>query len=169
VLTTTIFAMWAIVATSRVRPIALLRNEALEASQLPIVQSLGLGLILGVPFLAIAVWVLKSFWVGLIVLFGSIVALALLGAGLLALLRLTLKLLPMNHWPLGRISRNNLRQRSTSLVFAMVALFIGVVMLALGAVITDGGQRVIGALAKNTGAENLAVFTDPQHEEKVQS
>lgn len=169
VLTTTIFAMWAIVATSRVRPIALLRNEALEASQLPIVQGLGLGLILGVPFLAIAVWVLKSFWVGLIVLFGSIIGLTLLGAGLLGLLRLTLKLLPMRNWPLGRISRNNLRQRSSSLVFAMVALFIGVIMLALGAVITDGGQRVIGALAKNPAGENLAVFTDPLHEEEVRA
>ena len=169
VLTTTIFAMWAIVATSRVRPIALLRNEALDASQLPIVQSLGLGMMLAIPFLAIAVWVLKSFWIGLLVLFGSIFALALIGLGLWLLVRLVLKILPMSNWPLGRISRNNLRRRSSSLVFAMVALFVGVIMLGLGAVVTQSGQRVIGALEQNPGAENLAVYTDPQNESEIRA
>ena len=60
--TTVIFAMWSIVSTSRIRPLALLRNEALIVGQLPVGQGILLGIMLVVPFLAIAVWVLKSFF-----------------------------------------------------------------------------------------------------------
>ena len=59
VLITVIFAMWAIVSTSRVRPQVLLRNEELQANQLPFVQSIGLALLLISSFMAIAAWILN--------------------------------------------------------------------------------------------------------------
>ena len=146
VLITVIFAMWAIVSTSRVRPQVLLRNEELQANQLPFVQSIGLALLLLVPFMAIAAWRLKSFWMGLIVLAVTLIGLALLGLVLWWLVWLVMKILPMNAFPLGRISRSYQRQRSPNLIFAMVALFVGVISLGFGAVIVESGKNVMGAV-----------------------
>ena len=164
-LTTIIFATWAIVSTSRVRPLALLRNEELETSQIPVGQGILLGLLLVVPFIAIAVWVLKSFLTGLLVLFGTLILLGGIGFGLWLLVKLAVKLMPTKHWAVGQISQNNLRRRNSSTqVIAMVALFIGVIMLGTGAVITESGQQVIGMLSKTTGLENLAIYASPEDE-----
>lgn len=167
VLITVIFATWAIVSTSRVRPLALLRNEVLDTSQLPFVQGIGLGLLLAVPFMAIAAWILRSFWIGMIVLFVSVLGLAALGFGLWGLVWLVTKLMPMKGWPLGRISRNNLRRRGPELIFAMVALFIGVISLGLGAVITQSGKRLIGAVNGPASQENLAIYASAMEEGNV--
>lgn len=167
IVTTVIFAMWAIVSTSRIRPLALLRSEALISGQIPVGQGILLGLLLVVPFLAIAVWVLKSFLIGLLVLFGSILGLIGLAFMLWLLMLLAVKLLPLKRWSLGKISKINLRQRGLTQVIAMVALFIGVIMLGLGAVITNSGQEVIGALNGNAPVENLAIYAPPSAEAAV--
>lgn len=167
VVTTVIFAMWAIVSTSRIRPLALLRSEALISGQIPVGQGILLGLLLVVPFLAIAVWVLKSFLIGLLVLFGSILGLIGLAFMLWLLMLLAVKLLPLKRWSLGKISKINLRQRGLTQVIAMVALFIGIIMLGLGAVITNSGQEVIGALNGNAPVENLAIYAPPSAEAQV--
>ena len=167
-LTTMIFATWAIVSTSRIRPLALLRNEELETSQIPVAQGILLGVLLVVPFIAIAVWVLKSFLVGLLVLFGTLILLGGIGFGLWLLVKLAVKLMPTRHWAVGQISQNNLRRRNSSTqVIAMVALFIGVMMLGIGAVITESGQQMVGMLSKTAGLENLAIYASPEDEETV--
>jgi putative ABC transport system permease protein len=166
-LTTVIFAAWAIIATSRVRPLALLRNELIEANQLPLVQGIGLAALLAVPFLAMAVWVLGSFWIGILVLVVSVLGLVAIGFGLWGLVWLAIKLMPMNLWPMGRISRNNLRKRGPTLVFAMVALFIGVMALGFGAVIVQSGQNVMTAVQGTVGMENLAIYSNSADEAAV--
>lgn len=166
-LTTVIFAMWAIVSTSRVRPLALLRNEVLDASQMPFFQAIGLGLLLLVPFTMIATWVLGSFWIGLLVLIISIVALAGLGFALWILVWLLTHLLPFKNWPLGRIARNNLRRSGSTLIFAMAALFIGVISLGLGAVITQSGENAISLSKGDSTQENLAVYASLADEAAV--
>jgi putative ABC transport system permease protein len=167
-MTTIIFAMWAIISTSRIRPLALLRNEEMETSQIPVVQGILLGLLLVIPFIAIAVWVLKSFLIGLLVLFGSILGLAGIGFFLWLLVRLAVKLMPTKRWAVGRISQNNLKRRgSFTQVFAMVALFIGVMMLGMGAVITESGQQAVGMMSETTGLENMAIFASPVDETAI--
>ncbi len=169
ILTTVIFAAWAIVSTSRVRPLALLRHEELEAAQIPPVQSLLLALGLAIPYLAIAVWVLKSFLTGLLVLIGSIVILAVVGLILWLLMKLAVKLLPSKHWPVGQIAKKSLVRRSSTQVFAMVALFSGVLMLAAGSVITGSGQKAIGEMTSRVDSENLAIFAAPQADAAVRA
>ncbi|MBA4384571.1 MAG: hypothetical protein C0410_07525 [Anaerolinea sp.] len=167
IITTIIFAMWAIVSTSRVRPLALLRSEAMVSGQIPVGQGILLGLLLVVPFLAIAVWVLKSFLIGLLVLFGSILGLIGLAFMLWLLMLLAVKLLPLKRWSLGKISKINLRQRGMTHVIAMVALFIGVIMLGLGAVITNSGQEIMGKFSGNAAVENLAIYAPPSAEKAI--
>jgi len=167
-MTTIIFAMWAIVSTSRVRPLALLRNEDLEVSQIPLAQAILLSVFLAIPFLAIAVWVLRSFLVGMLVLFGTLLALAGIGFGLWLLARLAMALMPTRHWAVGKIAQRNLRRRaSATQVISMIALFIGVMMLGIGAVITQSGQQVMGTLNETNGLENLAIYASPQDEEAI--
>lgn len=166
-MTTIIFAMWSIVSTSRVTPQSLLRNEEPGISQIPAGQGLLLGLLLVIPFMAIAVWVLKSFLTGLLVLIGTILALAVLGAILWLLVFLAAKIFPTRNWALGKISRKGLTQRGSSQFFAMVALFIGVFMLGLGTVITESGNQVTGMIAGPARAENLAIFTTADQEQMV--
>jgi len=167
IVTTVIFAMWAIVSTSRIRPLALLRSEALVSSQIPVGQGILLGLLLVIPFLAIAVWVLKSFLIGLLVLFGSILGLIGLAFMLWLLMLLAVKFLPLKKWSLGKISKINLHQRGMTQVIAMVALFIGIFTLGLGAVITNSGQEVMSALSGSAAVENLAIYASPAAEEAV--
>ena len=167
--TTVIFAMWAIVSTSRVTPLSILRNEVLDAAQIPAGQALLLGLMLVIPFAAIAVWVLKSFMTGLLVLIGTIIGLAMLGGILWLLVLLVIKLLPTRSWALGKISRNNLSRRGGTQVFAMVALFLGVFMLGFGTVLSESGNQIMGAMKGSSPMENLALFVRPEDETEVQT
>jgi putative ABC transport system permease protein len=166
-ITTIIFAMWAIVSTSKIRPLALLRNEAMVSIQIPVGQGILLGLLLVIPFLGIAVWVLKSFLVGLLVLLGSILGLIGLAFMLWLLMLLAVKFLPLKKWSLGKLSKINLRKRGMTQVIAMVALFIGVIMLAMGAVMTNSGQEVMGMLSGDAPSENLAIFAPVSAETDV--
>ncbi len=166
-MTTVIFAMWAIVATSRVTPQSLLRNEEPGISQIPAGQSFLLGLLLVIPFAAIVVWVLKSFITGLLVLIATIICLAILGAILWLLVFIAEKIFPARNWALVKISRKGLTRRGSSQVFAMVALFIGVFMLGLGTVITESGNQVTGMLTGSAQTENLAIFTSADQEHTV--
>ena len=139
--TAVIFALWSIVTASRVQPLALLRREALEARRLPWAQAAGLGLALGLPFLALTGLVMGSLlnavWVLLFVLAG----LASLGGLLGGLGWAAMRLLPGGRFPLARLAQNSLRRRGPALVFAMIALFAGVVSLALGVVVTQSAGR----------------------------
>jgi predicted lysophospholipase L1 biosynthesis ABC-type transport system permease subunit len=60
IMTTVIFALWAIVSASRARPMALLRNEPVEASALPRTKSLLLLVLLALPFTALTSLVMGS-------------------------------------------------------------------------------------------------------------
>ncbi|MGD0708095.1 MAG: FtsX-like permease family protein [Anaerolineaceae bacterium] len=163
-LSTIVFALWAIVSTSQVTPSALLRQEAINNADLPKWKLVGLAALIGSAFIIFATWVLKSFLTGMLVFAASIICLWIIGLILLGLLRLVLKIFPMKRWPLAKIAHNNLRQRSNSLMVAMIALFIGVVMWSLGAVIIQSSENVITAVNSSTVSENLAIYTSPDQE-----
>lgn len=163
-MTTVIFAAWSIVSTSRVTPQSLLRNEEPGISQIPAGQTILLGILLVVPFMGIAVWVLKSFITGLIVLIATIIGLAIVGAMLWLFVFLAAKIFPAKNLALVKISRKGLTRRGGAQIFAMVALFIGVFMLGLGAVITESGHQVTEMPSQ---AENLAIFTSADQERTV--
>jgi putative ABC transport system permease protein len=155
---TIIFALWAIISTSRVRPLAIMRNEMIQKSQLPLFQGIGLGLLLLVPFTALTSLIMGSVLKGIGVLVVSIIGLLILGGGLSALSWLVTRLLPFHNWPLGRISIKNLRKRGPALVFAMIALFVGVTSLSFGAVISNSGQSMLKFMLAGNDRENIAIY-----------
>jgi putative ABC transport system permease protein len=169
ILTTLAFTLMAIVSSSQVAPLTLLRHEEIKSADLPKGKMVGLALFVAAIFLAVTVWVLKSFLTGILVLAGTIFFLWIMGLLLLGLVKLVLKLFKLKNWPLARIARNNLMKRSSSLLIAMVALFVGVEMLAIGAVITQSGANVVNAINQAKSVENLAIYTAPQQESNVQA
>ncbi len=76
VATTVVFALWAIVSTSRVSPVTLLRGQSASAAQLPRLQSAALFVLLAVPFTAIISLIMGSPLKAVGVLAGALIGLA---------------------------------------------------------------------------------------------
>ena len=149
--TTVIFALWAIVRAAGVPPMSLLREtaEPLGAqARRTWPATLALLGLLAVPFAALTAVVMDSVsgavWLLLIAL-GGLVA---LGGGLAGLAWAATRLLAVPGLPLLRLAQNSLRRRGLGLVFGMIALFTGIVALALGVVLTQNAQA---ALAERVG------------------
>jgi putative ABC transport system permease protein len=156
--TTVIFALWAIVAASRARPLALLRNEPVEVSALPKLKSLGLLVLLGLPFTALTSLVMGSLLKGVGLLVFALLGLLVLGGILGGLTWISTRLLPGRQLPLVRMAQNSLRRRGLGLVFAMIALFAGIVALALGVVVTQSAQTEMAQRSIQLDRENLVVI-----------
>ncbi len=158
VLTTILFAMIAIVAASRAQPVSLLRNEPVNTARLTKLHSLGLVLLLALPFAAITSLIMGSLLRGIAILLIALFGLLLLGGSFSLLMRLLVRFLPLRGLPLAHMARNNLRRRGLSLVFAMVALFVGVVSLTLGVLVTQNAQRTLNDRSVAFQGDNLTLI-----------
>lgn len=167
VVTTISFAAFAIVAVSQVPPLALLRREALTAGRIPWLQSAAVALFCAVPFTAVTIWVMGSVLKGLGVLIVAVIGLVSLGGFLGGLAWLLTRLLTLRAWPLLRMARNNLRRRGASLVFAMIALFVGVVSLAFGVVVTSSAGKELDAAVIQILEDNILIIAPAAEETAV--
>ena len=158
VVTTLIFAMYAIIRTTDVRPAALLRNEAISAGAIPWWKTAGLLLGLALPFMLTTTVVLGSLWQGVAILVFALAGLIVLGGLLGGLMWLSTRFLPVSRFYLLHMARINLRRRGWSLVFAMIALFAGIVTLALAAVVTQGAGEEMDQRSFNLEGFNLLVM-----------
>lgn len=158
VVTTLIFAMYAIIRTTDVRPAALLRNETISPAAIPWWKTTGLLLALALPFTLTTTVVLGSLWQGVAILLFALAGLVVLGGLLGGLMWLITRFLPVSRFYLLHMARNNLRRRGWSLVFAMIALFAGIVTLALAAVVTRGAGEEMDQRSFNLEGFNLLVL-----------
>lgn len=158
VITTVVFALWAIVNSSRVAPVTLLRDEPGGAARMPWYQALALTLALAAPFTAVISLVMGSLQNALLVLLVALGGLVGLGIVLGGLLWVFTRLLPLRGAPLLNMARGNLRRRGLSPVFAIIALFVGVVALSVAAVVTQNADRVMGEKAPPLEGANLIVL-----------
>ena len=158
VVTTVVFALWSIVSSSRVSPLALLRDEAVRTANLPRMQSLALLLVLSIPFTTVVSMVMGSPLKGIGVLLFAMAGLVGLGAVLGVLLWLIVRLLPLRAAPLLNMARGNLRRRGMSPVFAMIALFVGVVAMTTAGVVTQNANRVVQDKVPPVEGNNLVIL-----------
>lgn len=156
--TTLVFALWAIVANSRVWPVALLRGEAVSAAQMPWLQAAGLLIVLAVPLVSIISLIMGTVNKALIVLAAALFGLAGLGGGLWVVLWLLSRLLPRRAIPLLNLTRSNLQRRGFAPAFALIALFVGVVALAFSGVVTQNASRVLAEASADIQGDNLTVL-----------
>lgn len=167
--TTLIFATDAIVRTSSVRPSALLRNEPLQLDTVGWAKIVGLWAALAVPFTAITTFILGTLSKGIGMVLFAIAGLLLLGGVFAALLLLVTWLIPTTRFPLLGISLSSLRRRGLSLVFAMIALFVGTVALTLSAVITQGAQRELNERTFTIDDYDLTILAAAADETEVRA
>ena len=158
-LSTVIFAYWAIVISSQARPMALLRNEPVAVrGGLACGQTVALGLFLAALFTALTSLAMGSVLSGIGVLAGIAVGIALLGGFFSGVLWLFTHILSLRGFPLAQIAFNSLRRRGFALVFAMIALFVGVVSMSLGLAVTQVSQRKISSGAVEIQGNNLEIL-----------
>lgn len=169
ILTTVLFSLVAIVASSRVQPVALLRNEPVPATRLGWLQNFGMVLLVAIPFTVMTSLIMESALKGIAVLMGALFGLIFLGGLMAALLWVTVRILPLRAVPLANMARNNLRRRGMGLVFAMIALFVGVVSLGLGGMVTQNAQRILEVQASEMQGDNLAIIAPAEQEAAVQN
>ena len=166
-LTTLIFAFWAIVISSQVSPMALLRNEPLDVRNFPGCQSAILGLLLAALFTALTSLVMGSLAAGIGVLLCIAFGILLLGAFFSGLLWVCTRFLPLRAFPLVRMAFNSLRRRGFALVFAMIALFIGVLSMSMGLAVFQFSQiRILGASVDIQGY-NLDILAPANQENAI--
>ncbi len=166
-LTTVIFATWAIVVSSQAQPMALLRNEPVDVRRLPRWKSAALALLLAVPFTALTSLVMGSLVNGIGVLLFSLAGVVLLGGLFAGLLWMCTHWLPLGRFPLARLALNSLRRRGMGLVFAMIALFVGILAMSLGVVVAQSGQREISARSIDIQGYNLNIIGSADQERAI--
>jgi len=167
--TTVIFALWAIVTAARARPMALLRQEALDARRLAGWQVGLLTVVLAAPFVVVSSLVMGSLLAGVGVLAGAVAGMVVLGGALGAAAWLGTHLLGLLRLPLVHLSQISLRRRGLGLVFAMIALFAGVTTLGLGVVFTHDAQQAMDAHTLHVAGNNLTVLARAPDAEAVRA
>ena len=119
------------------------------------------------PFLAAVSLVMGSWSKGAIVLLVALGGLVGLGGFLGLLLWAVVRLLPLDRAPLLNMARGSLRRRGLSPVFALVALFVGVVTLTVSAVVTQNAVSVMDSVTLDFQGPNLTVLAPASQDARV--
>jgi putative ABC transport system permease protein len=166
-LATLIFAAWAIVVTGQARPMALLRNERLDVQDLPGCQSVVLGLILGALFTALTSLVMESLAAGIGVLVCIVIGIAMLGAFFKGVLWVASRAFPPYRFSPARLAFNSLHRGGLVLVFAMIALFVGVFSMSLGVAVLQFSDRRISSGQIEVQGYNLEILAPAGQESAI--
>ena len=158
--TTVLFAVVAIIRNGSINPSALLRNERIESNRSVRSKTLLTLLAIMIPFTTMAVLIMGSIRNGVGVILFTLAGLTVLGGIMYGLLQITTKLLPVSRFPLLHMARNSLRRRGSSLIFAMIALFAGVVTLGFSSVAFQSASQELDARTPEITGANLTVIAN---------
>lgn len=169
IVTTLIFAVVAIVRTSSVRPSALLRNEPVLPGAANRLKTVALWVVLAIPFIGVTTLIMQSPLQGIGVVLFAAVGLLVLGGVFALLIKLVPRLIPTGRFPLLGIALGSLRRRGLSLVFAMIALFVGTVTLTMAAIMTQDAQRELGERTVEVDGYDLTILAPASAEAGVRA
>ncbi|HSK19912.1 MAG TPA: FtsX-like permease family protein [Longimicrobiales bacterium] len=157
VATAVLFGTAAILRASAVRPGVLLRDLPVRPARGAVVGALALNALLAFMFTVLAGVIMRSFVAGAGVVALAALGTLFLGAVLIALLWLVVRL-PMPHLPLINMARANLRSRQVRSAFSLIALFVGVFSIGFAAAaMTTGRDRVASRRGTDAGL-NMRVY-----------
>lgn len=167
VLTTQLFALKAILEASDVRPAELFRYGLPMGKNR--IRSLTIYGLLTLPFLVITSLILGSVVQGVGILLLALAGLIVLGLALGGALWLLLRLMPTFHFQLLRLARNNLRRRGAPLLFAMIALFIGIFTLGVAITVISVSMEEYAQRTFSQEGFNLVILADPPDEPAIRT
>jgi putative ABC transport system permease protein len=167
VVTTVLFAMNAILEASDVRPADIFRHAPQAGRRWW--RTVAVYATLAIPFAAITSIILKSVLEGvgiLLLALGGLIGLGLLLGGTMWVV---LRLLPTFRFHLLRMARNNMRRRGFALIFAMIALFVGVFTLGLSITTISSSMDEYARRSFSLEGINLVVLADPEREAAIRT
>ncbi|MEO1647100.1 MAG: FtsX-like permease family protein, partial [Chloroflexota bacterium] len=160
--TTIIFAFYAILRTSRTRPNVIFRrtleNQRTWQTRF---QSLGFYSLLAIPFAGVTGLFLGSVIEGIGIVLFSIAGFLFLSLIIWFMMWAILRVLPTLRSNLLRIARNNMRKRISSMLFAMIALFVGIFTLGFALTVVQVGiDQFSERDASADAGYNILVYAD---------
>ncbi|MGB4595599.1 MAG: FtsX-like permease family protein [Anaerolineaceae bacterium] len=167
VLTTVIFALWAIIKAQDVAPITLLRREPNTTSKGQALKTIGLVMLLAIPFLFITAYIMGSLSQALIVLVVAILCMLVLSFALRAALWLITAILPSKLFPILNIPRKNLRRNGLTPILSGVALFIGVVTMLFASITTQSAQPLVLDEGDTWQGSNVVILAPAEEEASI--
>ena len=168
VATTLIFGFYAIIRASAVRPAVLLRQFSTARAWQQWLAAVGVYAVLALPFSIVSTFIMGSVSLGL-----GVIALALagfLGLGLImgGALWITTRL-PVRRPYLPILARNNLKRQQLRLVFALIALFVGVVAIGFAVAVIGAAEKEFDAHLASLEGPNLTVFGSMSDDAAIQA
>ncbi len=168
VITTVIFGFYAIFQASAVRPAILLRQYSATRAWRRWIAAMGVYAVLALPFSIVSTFIMGSIEQGL-----GVIALAL--AGFLALgIVMSGALWIMTRLPMPRLhllilARNNLKRQRLRLVFALIALFVGVVAIGFSVATIRAAQSEFDDRLGSLEGPNFLLFGKREHDTAIQN
>jgi putative ABC transport system permease protein len=157
VATTLIFGFYAIIRASAVRPAVLLRQFSTARAWQRWLAAVGVYAVLALPFSIVSTFIMGSILEGL-----GVIALALagfLGLGLImgSALWITTRV-PLPRRYMLTLARDNLKRQRLRLVFALIALFVGVVAIGFAVAVIRAAQKEFDERLGSLDGPNLMLF-----------
>ena len=163
VATALIFGIYAILRASGVRPSLLLRQMPTFSTWRRRLQAAGVYALLALPFGALSTLIMGSLLQGAGVVLVALAGLIVLGLVLGGALFVSVRLPAPRIWLLT-LARNNLKRQGGRLLFALIALFVGVFAIGFSAGTILSAREEFDVRQGSLEGENLVVFSDPAQE-----
>jgi putative ABC transport system permease protein len=166
VATALIFGFYAILRASAVRPAAILRHYDTSKSWQQWLGALGVYGVLVIPFGVVSIFIMGSFIQGV-----GVILLALVGFVALGLI-MGSALWLATHIPMPgllKLARNNLKRQQFSLIFALIALFIGVVAISIAVATLTAAQREMDDRIASLDGINLVVYGQAEQDAEIRA
>ncbi len=164
--TSLIFGFYAILRASAVRPAAMLRHFETSKSWHQWLSAIGVYAVLVIPFGVVSIFILGSVTQGIGVILLALVGFVVLGLIMGSALWLVTRL-PMSG--MFKLARNNLKRQKMSLVFALIALFIGVVAISIAAATMIAAQEEMDEQLASLEGTNLGIYARADQEAEIQA
>jgi ABC-type antimicrobial peptide transport system permease subunit len=140
IFTTVLFALHAIMRASKIRPSVIFRHDVFtEKPRQRWLNYLLFYAVLAVPFAGVTTIVMESVVYGIGILIFALAGLIGFSIVLMIISWVLLRIVPVFRSNLIRMARNNIRKRIASVLFAMIALFIGIFTMGFAMTIIQSG------------------------------
>jgi len=168
IITTILFALHAIIRASKIRPSVIFRHDtSIETQRQRWFSYLLFYAVLSVPFAVITTIVMESVLHGVGILLFALAGLIGFSIILMLFSWVLLRLAPTFKSNLIRMARNNIRKRIVSLLFAMIALFIGIFTMGFALTVIQSGVDQFDLRFDMGEMANVVIYADEQSADDI--
>ncbi|MBN1564072.1 MAG: FtsX-like permease family protein, partial [Anaerolineae bacterium] len=166
--TTVIFGFYAILRASAVRPAILLRQFSAARAWRRWTAAMGVYAVLALPFSIVSTFIMGSVGQGLGVIAFALAGFLALGLIMGGALWLVTRL-PLPRIHLLTLARNNLKRQQLRLVFALIALFVGVVAIGFAVATISAAKTEFDDRLGSLDGPNLILFGQRDQDAAIQA